>query len=203
MRFIAEDIVVSRGEETVIGGLSLSLAPGEALLVTGENGTGKSTLLAALAGLVPLDAGTVRAEGLPPAWADRPVRELCHLLAAGNAMKDAMSVGENLAFWRDLDGEPHLEIDEALDLVGLGHLESVPFAHLSTGQRRRVGIARLAVSFRPVWLLDEPTSGLDAPATAQFEALVRAHLEEDGMVVAATHVPLDLPGASRLRLGER
>ena len=201
MRFAADDIAVRRGEDLILDGVTLALAPGEALVVTGENGAGKSTLLLALAGLLPLERGSVTVDGLPAGWRDRPVRELVHLLGGASAMKDAMSVAENLAFWRALDGEPHLEIDEALDLVGLGHLEGVPFAHLSTGQRRRVAIARLLVSFRPIWLLDEPTSGLDAASAAQFEALVRAHLEDDGLVVAATHVPLAIGTVRELPIG--
>ena len=203
MRLIVDDLAVSRGETPVLDGVSFTLMPGEALVVTGENGAGKSTLLAAMAGLVPPDRGRIVAEGLPAAFVDHDVPRLCHLLGAGNTMKDAMSVAENLAFWRALDGEPHLNVDEALDMVGLGHLEGVPFAHLSTGQRRRIGVARLLISFRPIWLLDEPTSGLDAASAAQFAELMRAHLEEDGIIVAATHVPLGLDGARRLELAAR
>ena len=203
MKLIVEDLAVARGEMLVLDGVSFTLSPGEALIVTGENGAGKSTLLAALAGLLPAERGRIVAEGLPAAFDGHDVARLCHLLGGGNAMKDAMSVAENLAFWRGLDGEPHLEVDEALDMVGLGHLEDVPFAHLSTGQRRRIGVARLLVSFRPIWLLDEPTSGLDAGSAAQFAELMRAHLAEDGLIVAATHVPLGLNGARTLELAAR
>ena len=117
-------------------------------------------------------------------------------------MKTALTVEENLVFWRQFNGEPHLEPDEALEMVGLGDIGHLPFGYLSTGQKRRVSIARLLVSYRPLWLLDEPTAGLDAASEAQFAALMQAHLEDGGMIMAATHLPLGLDGAQELRMGE-
>ena len=93
-------------------------------------------------------------------------------------------------------------IDDALDMVGLDGLQSVPFAHLSTGQRRRIGIARLLVSYRPIWILDEPTSGLDAASEKQFADLMNVHLEDGGIIIAATHIPLGLENAPVVVLGE-
>lgn len=118
-------------------------------------------------------------------------------------MKTALSVEENLTFWRDFCGEPHLGVGEALEMVGLPGIGHLPFGYLSTGQRRRASIARLLVSWRPVWLLDEPTAGLDAASEKQFSALMAAHLEDGGIVVAATHVPLGLEGVGELRMGRR
>ena len=115
-------------------------------------------------------------------------------------MKPALTVSENLRFWRGFLGEAHLDVDEALDMVGLGDLGHLPFGYLSTGQRRRVAIARLVVSYRPLWLLDEPTSGLDRASEMQFTALMQAHREEGGIIVAATHQPLGLDDAVQLRL---
>ena len=86
-------------------------------------------------------------------------------------------------------------------MVGLGDIGHLPFGYLSTGQRRRAAIARLLVSHRPVWLLDEPTAGLDEASEAQFAALMTAHLDGGGIIVAATHLPLGLEGAQALEMG--
>lgn len=203
MELKADEISVMRGEEVVIDCVSLAAKSGEAVLLRGANGAGKSTLLRALAGLLPLAGGTLSHRDASGEFADWPLEQVCHYLSTDNAMKPAMTVEENLTFWREFDGHPHLSVDEALDMVGLDGLQSVPFAHLSTGQRRRIGICRLLVSYRPVWLLDEPTSGLDAAAERQFNALMGAHLEDDGLIIAATHVPMNLPGARVMVIGDQ
>lgn len=199
MKITAENLTVARGEDIVIDGLTLEAATGEALIVRGANGSGKSTLLRALAGLLPPESGAIKLADNDE-FGDAKLPDLCHYLGHDNAMKAAMRVGENLTFWQDFAGQPHLNIDEALEMVGLGGLGTIPFGHLSTGQRRRASIARLLVSCRPVWLLDEPTSGLDAKSEAQFVDLMQAHLEDDGLIIAATHLPLDIRGAKFLDL---
>ena len=196
----AETIDVWRGDQRVIGGLSFDVNAGFALLVQGANGSGKSTLLRAIAGLLPLAAGKVEFTdplgefdtGEPGSW--------CHYLSHDNAMKPALSVGDNLTFWREFDSHQHLEVDEALEMVGLDHLADIPFAHLSKGQRRRVAIARLLVTYRPVWLLDEPSAGLDSASEEQLSALLRVHLEDGGLVLAATHTRMDIPNGRGLHL---
>lgn len=201
MRLIAEDLSGERGGEAVFAGVSFSLGEGEGLVVTGPNGSGKSTLLRIVAGLLPAAAGSVRLEEADEAdWPS--VAAACHYLGHGNAMKTALSVEENLRFCRDFSGEPHLSVTEALDMVGLPQVASLPYGYLSTGQKRRVSIARLLVSYRPLWLLDEPTAGLDKASEAQFAALMGAHLEDGGIIVAATHIPLGLDGVQALRLGD-
>ncbi|EFL89641.1 heme ABC exporter ATP-binding protein CcmA [Ahrensia sp. R2A130] len=200
MQISAHDIAVARGEDTIIDDLSFVVSTGEALVVTGENGAGKSTLLRAIAGFLPLQSGTLQITDPDPDFADTPLRELCHHLGPDNAMKPAQTVEQNLTFWQNFCGNPHLDIIEALEFVGLDGLQDVPFGHLSTGQRRRIAIARLLVSFRPVWLLDEPTSGLDAQSQGQFAALMRVHLEDDGIIIAATHMPLGLDNTTELKL---
>src|SRR5690606_15273644 len=159
----------------------------------------KSTLLRVVAGLLPAAGGAIRLEGGGEEW---PTAEAaCHYLGHQNAMKTALTVEENLRFWREFCGAPHMEIEEALDMVGLPQVAGLPFGYLSTGQKRRIAIAKLLVSWRPVWLLDEPTAGLDAASERQFAALMRAHLDDGGIVVAATHIPLGLDGVKDLRLG--
>lgn len=200
MRLIAEKLGGERGGEPVFSGLSFSLGEGDGLVVTGANGSGKSTLLRIVAGLLPSASGSVRLEEADgEAWPT--VASACHYLGHGNAMKTALSVEENLRFWQEFSGEPHLSGQEALEMVGLPQVASLPYGYVSTGQKRRVSIAKLLVSWRPVWLLDEPTAGLDKASEAQFAELMRAHLDDGGIVVAATHLPLGLEGAQELRMG--
>ncbi|MEX0954269.1 MAG: heme ABC exporter ATP-binding protein CcmA [Rhizobiaceae bacterium] len=199
MRLIAEKLAGERGGEPVFAGVSFAAEQGQALAVTGENGTGKTTLLRIIAGLLPAAAGSVAFEGGGEAWPS--AQAAAHFLGHQNGMKTALTVEENLRFWRDFNGEPHLEVDEALEMVGLGAIGHLPFGYLSTGQKRRAAIARLLVSYRPLWLLDEPTAGLDARSERQFKELMQAHLEDGGMILAATHLPLGLEGAGELRMG--
>jgi heme exporter protein A len=201
MRLIADQFGAKRGGETIFSDVSFELGSGDGLVVTGPNGAGKSTLLRALAGLLPVSEGAIRLDG---GTEDFPtIAAACHYLGHENGMKKALTVFENLAFWREFLGNPHLAIDEALEMVGLDTIGHLPFGYLSTGQKRRIAIARLLVSYRPLWLLDEPTSGLDKHSEMQFIALMKAHLEDGGMIIAATHLPLGLDGVAELRLGER
>jgi heme exporter protein A len=205
MRLVAEDLEGARGGEPVFSGIGFSLGKGEALVVTGPNGSGKSTLLRVVAGLLPASQGKVRLEGggevLPT------VASACHYLGHQHAMKTALTVIENLVFWRDFlggaeDGPAGKPAAEALEKVGLGAIGHLPFGYLSAGQKRRAAIARLLVAYRPVWLLDEPTAGLDKASDERFGRLMTAHLESGGIIVAATHQPLALDGATELRMGD-
>jgi heme exporter protein A len=200
MRLIAENLGGERGGETVFSGIGFALEKGEALVVTGPNGAGKSTLLRVVAGLLPVAEGKIQVEGGGEAFPT--VASASHYLGHLNAMKTALSVEENLGFWRAFQGELGLAVDEALETLGLGGLGHLPFGYLSTGQRRRASIAKLLVSRRPVWLLDEPTAGLDKASEGRFARLMRGHLDDGGIVVAATHLPLGLEGAKALRMGE-
>ena len=199
MRLTAENLEGARGGETVFSGVSFALREGEALIVTGPNGSGKSTLLRVVAGLLPMASGAIRFEG-----ADAPssAGAACHYLGHQNGMKTALTVSENLGFWRDFLGSARFTVAQALDEVGLGGLGHLPYSVLSTGQKRRAAIARLLLSHRPVWLLDEPTAGLDAESEANFAGVMSAHLRDSGIVIAATHLSLGLVDAKGLRLGE-
>ncbi|MBJ6720136.1 MAG: heme ABC exporter ATP-binding protein CcmA [Brucella sp.] len=195
MRLEAENLAGERGGETIFAGLSFALSEGEALVVTGPNGSGKSTLLRIICGLLQPEAGKVelREDGTV-----LPVRAACHYLGHQNAMKPALSVRENLSFWQKFNGAAQSEIDEALEAVDLPGVEHLPFGYLSTGQKRRVSIAKLLVSHRPLWIVDEPTAGLDKSSEARFAEIMRGHMREGGMIVAATHIPLGLEGVSAL-----
>ncbi|CAH2396814.1 heme ABC exporter ATP-binding protein CcmA [Mesorhizobium escarrei] len=200
MRLIAENLGGERGGEAVFSGLNFALGKGQALIVTGPNGAGKSTLLRVVAGLLPVAAGRLLIEG---GAEDFPsIASACHYLGHQNAMKTALSVAENLRFWRDFSGADFLSAEEALAMVGLDGIGHLPFGYLSTGQRRRAAIAKLLVSRRPLWLLDEPTAGLDKASEERFGELMREHCSEGGIIIAATHLPLGIEGATELRMGE-
>jgi len=191
---------VARGERLLARGLSFDVRAGQALVITGPNGAGKSTFLRMLAGLLPVVHGRITLEG---AEADTPVAAQAHYLGHLNALKPALSVRENLAFWADTLGQGPAALSPAAALAafGLAHVLDVPGGYLSTGQKRRVALARLLVAPRPLWLLDEPSAGLDAGAQAQLSAVMARHLAAGGMIVAATHVPLGLDGAGEIHLG--
>ena len=205
MHLVVSNLCAIRGGEVIFSDLGFEVSEGEALIITGHNGSGKSTLLRVVAGLLSPAEGAVVLQGKPDGVSDdfseKPFSEHCHYLGHENAMKPALSVMENLGFWREMDDEPHLEIDEALEMVGLPALAHVPYGHLSTGQKRRISIARLLVSWRPIWLLDEPTAGLDARSEAQFADLMKVHLEDAGIILAATHIPLGLDKTKSLVMG--
>jgi heme exporter protein A len=196
MRLIAENLAGERDGRRIFSGVEIRLAEGQSLVVTGPNGVGKSTLLRILAGLLPSAEGAVRVEGFEPPT----LAAACHYLGHLNAMKAVLPAAENLRFWRDFLGEPRLSPEAALESVGLGGVGHLPFGYLSAGQKRRAAAARLLVSHRPVWLLDEPTAGLDAASQSRLSKLMRQHVAEGGIVVAATHQPLDLPAAQELRM---
>jgi len=194
-------LCVDRGERRVLDGVSLTVAAGDALLVTGPNGAGKSTLLRAIAGLTAVASGTITLAK----WGGKRLSAI-HLVGHLNAIKPQLSAEENCAFWaRWLAAEPvggDLEerVEDALEAVGLFGLAGSPAQFLSQGQRRRLALARLIAAPRPVWLLDEPVAGLDARSRQTFAALMARHLEGGGLILAATHDPLGLQGVDELRL---
>ena len=199
MRLVAENLAGERGGETIFSDLSFELSSGEALVVTGPNGSGKSTLLRIICGLLAPEDGRIT---LFEDAATQPVSAACHYLGHHNAMKPALSVRENLLFWQKFNGAASLELDEALEAVDLPGVENLPFGYLSTGQKRRVSIAKLLVSHRPLWIVDEPTAGLDKASEARFAELMRDHMREGGMVIAATHIPLGLEGVKTLDMAQ-
>ncbi len=170
--------------------LSFALEAGEALIVTGANGVGKSSLIRVAAGLLAPAAGAVAHDGARA------------LLAEAAALDAERDVAAALTFWARLDERPAPEtrVAAALDTLDLAALADVPVRLLSTGQRRRVGFARVLASEAPIWLLDEPANGLDHAAVNRLESAIAAHRARGGIALVATHQPLALADTRELRL---
>jgi heme exporter protein A len=189
MELTVTDLACARGGVTVLERVSLTLPAGCALMVRGPNGIGKTTLLRTIAGLQPAVAGHI---SLAP--------ESLTYAAHADGLKAALTTRENLAFWAAVHGQGG--VDAALTAMNLTALQDRPAQHLSAGQKRRLGLARLLVTGRPVWLLDEPTVSLDAASVALFAGVLRAHLADGGSALIATHVDLGLPEAGVLDLSD-
>ncbi len=178
MTMAVTDLTVARGGLPLLSGVSFTLAAGEALVLRGPNGSGKTTLLRTVAGLQPPLSGQITGSEDNIAYA-----------AHADGIKAQLSVQENLAFWADVFGASG-HIDQALASFSLAPLKDRLAGQLSAGQKRRLGLARLLVTGRPVWVLDEPTVSLDAASVVQFSQVVRGHLETGGSALMATHIDL-------------
>ena len=180
LRLRFEGVALRRGGRLLFEDLDLHLASGEALQVSGPNGTGKSSLIRLAAGLLRQERGRVERE--PVALADD-----------GLALDRDLPLGRALRFWSP-------KANEAMDALGIRHLEHLPVRFLSSGQQKRASLARVAASGAPLWLLDEPLNALDADGAERLAKLIDSHLAAGGAVLAASHQPL--AGAwRRLELG--
>ena len=198
MRLSGRGVRCVRGGREVFSGLDFEASSGEALAVVGPNGSGKTSLLRLIAGVLAPAGGSIALEGGED---ELTLAELSHYLGHRDALKPALSVSENLRFWRDFLGGVTSDPAESLAVVELDHAARLPAAYLSAGQRRRLSIARLLTVQRPVWLLDEPTNALDTAGQKLFATLMGDHLARGGLIIAATHAPLGVPTRT-LRVGD-
>ncbi|CUH89403.1 Cytochrome c biogenesis ATP-binding export protein CcmA [Phaeobacter sp. CECT 5382] len=179
MSLNVSDLKVSRGGLPVLEGISFSLPAGRALILRGPNGIGKTTLLRCIAGLQPPLAGVI-------AGGDEQIAYAAH----SDGLKPALTVAENLAFWASVFGAASIE--PALEAYNLTQLRDRPAGALSAGQKRRLGLSRMLVTGRAIWVMDEPTVSLDRDSVALFADAVRGHLATGGAALIATHIDLGL-----------
>jgi heme exporter protein A len=201
----ADGLTAVRGRATLFQDLTFEVPAGTALLLRGHNGSGKTTLLRTLAGLASPAAGEVFWKGAPIRAAGPDFRESLVFLGHLPGVSEMMSARENLATWIALDSEAasDTDLDSALERVGLKARRNLAARMLSQGQRRRIGLARLLLAGRPLWLLDEPTSALDVGGIELLGHALERHLASGGAAVVATHqpLPLDPARAREIRLG--
>jgi heme exporter protein A len=207
-RLSVSNLAIIRGERLLFRDLSITLDAGEALVITGTNGAGKSSLLRAIAGLLSPAAGTI---ALTPEDEDRVVGQRLHLVTARDPLKSVESVEETLTAWcemfdgRVVDSDPDYDdpVHHALIDWNIASLKAVPCGALSSGQRRRTSLARLSLttaSQRPLWLLDEPGNALDSGSLGLLRDAITAHRHAGGLVIVATHQDLGLADVRRLDL---
>ena len=198
----AQQLAAQRGSATLFAGIDFALKPGEALLITGANGSGKTTLLKIVAGLAPSSAGALTWRGTAVTPFATDARSATLYIGHATALKDELTAEENLVSLARLHGAAAdaATVGGALRVWALEPQRALPARVLSQGQRRRVGLARLRLVQRVLWVLDEPTTALDAAGVATLQDLVAAHLASGGIAVIATHQDLTLPRGSRREL---
>jgi heme exporter protein A len=193
---LGRDLTLVRGGRELFSGITVHLSAGDVVVVEGPNGVGKTSLLLTLAGVLHPATGGVLSE-----TSENPD---LHFLGLGSAVKTRLTVAENLAFWRTLYGPTGVDVGAALERVGLAHTAGLDAGVLSAGQTRRLGLARLLVSKRAVWLLDEPTASLDTAGGRLVAEMIDEHAGNGGAAVVASHEHLGLNVRHRfIELGAR
>ena len=183
-----ENLACVRGDRLLFRGLGFALNAGQALHVTGPNGTGKSSLLRVLAGLLRPYAGTLHSSAMVALGDERP------------ALDSHWTLTGALGFWARIDGARREHVEAALEATGLTDLAEVPLRYFSAGQRKRATLARILASGADIWLLDEPANGLDSASIDRLGHVMQAHLEQGGAIIAASHQALPLNNAAVLPL---
>lgn len=193
----AENLACTRGGRRVFSGMNFHFTGGEAVAITGSNGAGKTSLLRIIAGLLPAEAGSLKFSG---GAEGEHIYPHAHFVGHLDGLKGALTVFENLSFAKTLFGGEGREVQAALDTVGLGNLVEIPARMLSAGQKRRLALARLLVSERPLWLLDEPATALDAASQQTLDSIIDNHTREGGLALIATHAPLSVKKVREFRI---
>ncbi len=198
MQLLLHDLAVARGERVLVRDLNLSVSAGSSLLLEGANGSGKTSLLRVIAGLLRPWQGEVVLEGSKDE--DASVAEQSHFFGHADGVKGNLTIVENLRFWQNYIGDGVVD-DDPLDVFGLGELCDVPAHFLSAGQKRKLGLLRLLAARRPVWLLDEPNVSLDGDACDILAGLMKRHVAEGGILVVASHVDVGISFDQTRQLG--
>jgi len=196
-----QNLSCRRGGRVVFRDTGFSVESGGFVLVTGVNGSGKSSLLRVLAGLLPPKSGQVQWHGADIAEDNSAHRARLHYIGHLDAVKLSLTVREMLAYWCALRGTAQINL-AALDAFALEKLADRPIRSLSAGQKRRLSLTRLALDTAPLWLLDEPTTALDNQSQALLIAQIARHRAGGGIVIAATHDELAIPDMQRLLMPE-
>ncbi len=181
----------------MVSDLSFSLGSGDGMMLSGPNGSGKTTLLRAIAGFGEITGGNLTLEPVPE---DDDLSQACLYVGHQNAIKPQLSVLENITFWADFSGG---DVEGALASFSMTAIKDVPVAMLSAGQRRRVGLSRLALASQLIWLLDEPATSLDKASVKTLSKIMQAHLDGGGMLIVASHTEFDIPLNKSLELSAR
>lgn len=199
-----EKISLKRGNRLLIKDLSFSLKKGESLLVTGPNGVGKTTLIRSIAGFLDPEKGKIsyQAEAKTTNQDDEETRrEHIHYIGHKNGIRTSLTVLENLEFWKSFFAS-ETDLKEIIKTYYLESLINIPAGYLSAGQKRRLGLARLSIVKRAIWLLDEPTVSLDEMSANIVATAASNHLKNGGILVAATHIPLEIPFTQHIQLSK-
>lgn len=197
MHLSLQSLSCRRGGRLLFEHLSAELGPGEALLVRGANGSGKSSLLRILAGFLEAESGLVRwKDDAENPWQADDLESHIAYLGHASGLKPQLTVAENLRFWAALTDSGQGDPGSALSLMGLSGLEDMQAGLLSAGQQRRLALCRLLVGGRTLWLLDEPDAALDTASRAALVGMISGHLSNNGLAIIASHGLADLPDAT-------
>jgi heme exporter protein A len=191
-----KDLACQRGDRLLFRGVNFSLDDGEIMLVTGPNGSGKTSLLRMVCGLLAPVHGDILWDGTSIRSQREPYHANLTFIGHHAAVKEELTPVENLSFSCRLGGHP-VEREQAIDALskmGLARCLELPTKALSAGQRRRTALARLVVATTPLWILDEPLTALDVHALTLIQGLIDNHLKSGGMIMLTTHQPLEIPG---------
>ncbi|PPR79437.1 MAG: Cytochrome c biogenesis ATP-binding export protein CcmA [Alphaproteobacteria bacterium MarineAlpha2_Bin1] len=188
---ILENVSCDRGNRTVIKNLSLKISSGKSFTIKGQNGSGKSTFLRMLAGFQKSINGKILFKGKSIFSNQQEYQNKIFYLSENNPIKNTLSCYENLFFWAEIEGMEN-QLQTALEFQNLENYKNLPAKFLSMGQKRRLNLSRLAITQKKIWLLDEPINGLDKESVLKLCKVIEAHLANQGIVVIATHVDLNL-----------
>ena len=186
------DVTLFRGERCLFQGLEFALNPGELLLLEGQNGSGKTSLMRAIAGLLELESGEIQWDGKPTRASRQQFHNALVWMAHRVGFKADLTLVENLNFEASLRPQAGRDIDEVFARLGIARLKRLPLRSLSAGQQRRVALARMLLADAALWLMDEPFTNLDRDGRALVIDLVQEHLANGGMCIMAAHQDVEI-----------